>query len=69
MCLMSYTNNKDADQPAPLRSLISTIVVRCLDSMICILVLLLWFLAVTCSCCPYLYFGSAVMLVTYFSKF
>ena len=32
-------------------------------------VLLLWFLTVTCSCCPYLYFGSAVMLVTYFSKF
>ena len=29
-------------------------------------VLLLWFLTVTCSCCPYLYFGSAVMLVTYF---
>ena len=32
-------------------------------------VLLLWFLAVTCSCCPYLYFGSPIMLVTYFSKF
>ena len=32
-------------------------------------VLLLWFLTVTCSCCPYLYFGSAIMLVTYFSKF
>ena len=29
-------------------------------------VLLLWFLTVTCSCCPYLYFGSAIMLVTYF---
>ena len=27
-------------------------------------VLLLWFLIVTCSCCPYLYFGSAIMLVT-----
>ena len=26
-------------------------------------------LTVTCSCCPYLYFGSAIMLVTYFSKF
>ena len=25
--------------------------------------------SVTCSCCPYLYFGSAIMLVTYFSKF
>ena len=24
-------------------------------------VLLLWFLTVTCSCCPYLYFGSAIM--------
>ena len=31
-------------------------------------VLLLWFLTVTCSCCPYLYFGSAIMLVAYFSK-
>ena len=29
-------------------------------------VLLLWFLTVTCSCCPYLYFGSTIMLVTYF---
>ena len=26
-------------------------------------VLLLWFLTVTCSGCPYLYFGSAIMLV------
>ena len=25
-------------------------------------VLLLWFLTVTCSCCPYLYFGSAIFL-------
>ena len=31
-------------------------------------VLLLWFLTVTCTCWPYLYFGSAIMLVTYFSK-
>ena len=31
--------------------------------------LLLWFLTVTCSCCPYLYFGSAIMLVTYFVNF
>ena len=31
--------------------------------------LLLWFLTVTCSCSPYLYFGSAIMLMTYFSKF
>ena len=32
-------------------------------------VLLLWFLNVTCSCCLYLYFGSAIMLVTYFVNF
>ena len=32
-------------------------------------VLLLWFLAVACSCCPCLYFGSAVVLVTYFVNF
>ena len=32
-------------------------------------VLLLWFLTVACSCCPYLYFGSAIMLVTYFVNF
>ena len=32
-------------------------------------VLLLWFLTVTCSCCPYLYFGSAIMLVAYFVNF
>ena len=32
-------------------------------------VLLLWFLTVTCSCCPYLYFGSAIRLVTYFVNF
>ena len=29
----------------------------------------MWFLTVTCSCCPYLYFGSAIMLVTYFVNF
>ena len=29
----------------------------------------LCFLTVTCSCCPYLYFGSAIMLVTYFVNF
>ena len=29
----------------------------------------LWFLTVTCSCCPYLYFGSAIMLVKYFVNF
>ena len=32
-------------------------------------VLLLWFLTVTCPCCPYLYFGLAIMLVTYFVNF
>ena len=37
MCLILYANNKGADQPAHPRSLISTFVVRCLDSMICIL--------------------------------
>ena len=37
MCLMPYANNKGADQPAHSRSLISTFVVRCLDSMIRIL--------------------------------
>ena len=39
MCLMPYANNKGADQPAHPCSLISTFVVRCLDSMICILAL------------------------------
>ena len=37
MCLMPYANNKGADQTAHPRSLISTFVVRCLHSMICIL--------------------------------
>ena len=37
MCLMAYANNKGADQPAWMRSLINTFVVRCLDGMICIL--------------------------------
>ena len=37
MCLMTYANNKGADQPVHPRCLISTFVVRCLDSMICIL--------------------------------
>ena len=35
--LIPYANNKGADQPAHPGSLISTFVVRCLDSMICIL--------------------------------
>ena len=34
MCLMSYVNNKGADQTVHPRSLISTFVVRCLDSII-----------------------------------
>ena len=34
MCFMSYANNKGADQPAHLRSLMSAFVVRCLDSII-----------------------------------
>ena len=34
MCLMSYANNKGADQPAHPRSLISAFSVRCLDSII-----------------------------------
>ena len=33
ICLMPYANNKGADQPAHPRSLISTFVVRCLDSI------------------------------------
>ena len=34
MCLISYANDKGADQPAHPRSLISAFVVRCLDSII-----------------------------------
>ena len=33
MCLMSYANNKGADQTAHPRSLISAFVVRCLDNI------------------------------------
>ena len=33
VCLMSYANNKGADQPARMRSLISAFVVCCLDSI------------------------------------
>ena len=32
-CLISYANNKGADQPAHPRSLISAFAVRCLDSV------------------------------------
>ena len=35
-CLMPYANNNGAEQPAHPRSLTSTFVFRCLDSMICI---------------------------------
>ena len=34
MCLMSYANNKGADQPVHPHSLISAFVVRCLDNII-----------------------------------
>ena len=34
MCLMSYAYNKDEDQTAHPRSLISIFIVRCLDSII-----------------------------------
>ena len=34
MCLMSYANNKGADQTKHPRSLISAFVVRCLDRII-----------------------------------
>ena len=33
-CLMPYANNKDADQPAQTRILISAFVIRSLDSII-----------------------------------
>ena len=36
-CLMPYANNKGVDQLAHLHSLITTFVVCCLDSMLCIL--------------------------------
>ena len=39
------------------------------ESIIVLAVLLLGFLAIACSCCPYLYFGSSIMLVTYFVNF
>ena len=29
----------------------------------------MWFLTVTCSCCPYLYYGSAIMFVIYLLNF
>ena len=37
-CLIPYANNKGADQPAHLCSLIRAFIVRCLDSILCVLV-------------------------------
>ena len=37
ICIMPYANNKGADQPAQMRSLISAFVVRRLDSIIPVL--------------------------------
>ena len=34
MCLLSYANNKGADQPAHPRRVISAFIIRCLDSII-----------------------------------
>ena len=51
-CLVPYANNKGADQPAHLRSLISIFVVRCLDSIVCFLVtwlICIWYVQV-CFC-------------------
>ena len=39
LCLMPYANNKGAGRPVHGRSLVGTFVVRCLNSMICILAL------------------------------
>ena len=39
MCLIAYVNNKGTDKRAHPCSLISTFIGRCLDIMICILVL------------------------------
>ena len=51
--VLSYANNKGADQPVHPRSLISAFVVRCLDSIIPILAIAqisrLWLLASLCS--------------------
>ena len=33
ICLMPFANNKGADKPARMRSLIKTFVVRCLDRL------------------------------------
>ena len=38
-CLMSYANNKDADQPVHPSSLISIFVICCLDSIMSLVVL------------------------------
>ena len=55
MFLTSYANNKGADQPAHLHSLISAFVVRCLDSLIPILAMSkvsrLWLLPIAKQAC------------------
>ena len=42
---------------------------QCLNTDSSKAVHLLWFLTVTCSCCPYLYFGSPIVWVTYLARF
>ena len=58
-----HADNEDSDQTARMNRLD-----RSLHWTHMSLSRFLWFLTVTCSCCPYLSFGSAIMLVTYFSK-
>ena len=36
ICPMPYANNRGADQPGQMGSLISTFVVYCLDSIVCL---------------------------------
>ena len=45
-----YVNNKDADQPAHLRSLINTFIVHCLDSIIPVLAKIQNFKALSSLC-------------------
>ena len=49
--LMSYANNKGPDQPAHPCSLISSFVVCCLDSMICIVTCYIQYLRILASFC------------------
>ena len=48
--LMPYANNKDTNQPANLRSLISAFVVRCLDSTISLVFCICNFMSLVCFC-------------------